>query len=83
MNPKKKSEKMHLFFCLMQLLLDCLDELKATTPRIIELKSQIIEMIELLNEQTGDTNAVRKTTYFQEITKKIDTIIRKSFNPEM
>lgn len=47
------------------------------------LKEQITEMGELLNEETGDTYTVRKTTYFPEITKKIDTVIRKSFNPEM
>ena len=74
---------MHLFYCLMQLLLECLDELKVTNPRMIELKNNITEFCELLNEECKDTYTVQKTTYFQGITNKINTIVRKEFNPEM
>ena len=74
---------MHLFYCLMQLLLECLDELKVTNPRMIELKNNMSEFCELLNEQTKDTYTVQKTTYFQQITQKINTILRKEFNEKM
>jgi hypothetical protein len=67
----------------MQLLLECLDELKVTNPRMIELKNNMIEFCELLNEQTKDTYTVQKTTYFQQITQKINTILRKEFNEKM
>lgn len=83
MNPKKKNMKMHLIYCLMQLLLECLDELKVTNPRMIELKSNMTEFCELLNNQCADTYTVQKTTYFQQITQKINTILRAEFNPEM
>ena len=83
MTPKKKSMKMHLFYCLMQLLLECLDELKATNPRMIELKANMTEFCELLNNECADTYTVQKTTYFQQITQKINTILRNEFNPEM
>lgn len=83
MNPKLKNLKMHLFFCLMQLLLECLDELKVTNPRMIELKNNITEFCELLNEECKDTYTVQKTTYFQGITNKINTILRKEFNSNM
>jgi hypothetical protein len=83
MNGKQKSIKMHLFYCLMQLLLECLDELKATSPRMIELKNNITEMCELLNEECKNTYAIQKTTYFSTITNKINTIMRKEFNSEM
>ncbi len=83
MNPKQKSMKMHLFYCLMQLLLECLDELKVTNPRMIELKNNLTEMCELLNEECKDTYTIQKTTYFQTITNKINTILRNNFNPEM
>ena len=83
MTPKKKSMKMHLFYCLMQLLLECLDELKATNPRMIELKANMTEFCELLNNECADTYTVQKTTYFQRITQKINTILRNEFNPEM
>lgn len=83
MNPKQKSIKMHLFFCLMSLLLEVLDDIKATNPRMIELKNNLISMCELLNEECKDTYTVQKTTYFQSICNKIDTIMRKEFNSEM
>ena len=41
MTQKQKNIKMHLFYCLMQLLLECLDELKVTNPRMIELKNNM------------------------------------------
>ena len=72
-----------MLYCLMQLLLECLDELKVTNPRMIELKNNMIEFCELLNEQTKDTYTVQKTTYFQQITQKINTILRKEFNEKM
>jgi hypothetical protein len=74
---------MHLFYCLCQLLLECLDELKANNPRMIELKANITEFCELLNNECADTYTVQKTTYFQQITQKINTILRNEFNPEM
>ena len=83
MSPKLKNMKMHLFYCLMQLLLECLDELKVTNPRMIELKNNMTEFCELLNNECADTYTVQKTTYFQQITHKINTILRKEFNPEM
>ena len=83
MSPKLKNMKMHLFYCLMQLLLECLDELKVTNPKMIELKNNMTEFCELLNNECADTYTVQKTTYFQQITHKINTILRKEFNPEM
>lgn len=83
MNPKLKNLKMHLFYCLMQLLLECLDELKVTNPRMVELKNNMIEFCELLNNECKDTYTVQKTTYFQGITHKINTILRKEFNENM
>ena len=83
MKKKKKNIKIHMLYCLMQLLLECLDELKVTNPRMIELKNNMIEFCELLNEQTKDTYTVQKTTYFQQITQKINTILRKEFNEKM
>jgi hypothetical protein len=74
---------MHLFYCLCQLLLECLDELKANNPRMIELKANMTEFCELLNNECADTYTVQKTTYFQQITQKINTILRNEFNPEM
>lgn len=80
---KSKQIKMHLFYCLINLLLECLDELKVTTPRMIQLKKDLTEFCELLNNECANTFAVQKTTYFSSITNKINTILRKEFNSEM
>jgi len=83
MNPKQKNMKMHLFYCLANLLLEILDELNINTEKGNKLKQDITEMIELLNNECSNTLAVKKTTYFQNISNKINTIIRKEFNPDM
>lgn len=83
MNPKQKSIKMHLFYCLMQLLLENLDELKVTNPRMLKLKTDLTEFCEILNNECANTYTIQKTTYFQELTNKINTLMRKSFNPNL
>jgi len=83
MNPKRKSINMHKFFALMCLLLECLDDLKVTNPRMIELKNNLTEFCELLNNDCKDTYTIQKTTYFQGLTNQINTMMRKCFNPEM
>lgn len=83
MSPKNKNMRMHLLYCLLNLLLECLDELQINTEKGKKLKQDITEMAELLNNECNKTLAVRKTTYFQNISNKIMTVIRKEFNPEM
>jgi len=83
MRNKKTRIQMHLFFCLMNLLLECLDELKVTNPRMVELKNNLTEMCELLNNDCKDTYTIQKTTYFQGLTNQINTMMRKCFDPEM
>ena len=80
---KKKRVLLHLFYCLMQLLLEVLDELKINSPKGIILKNTLVEMCELLNNDCANTFAVQKTTYFQCISNKIYTLMRKEFNPDM
>ena len=64
-------------------MLENLDELKATTPRMAKLKTDLIDFCEELNNSVANTATVQKSTYFSEISHKIDTILRKEFNPEM
>ena len=86
MTPKQKSIKAHLFYCLMQLLLESLDYLKNyanPNPRMIELKNQLTEMCELLNNDCKDTYTVQKTTYFSGLCNQVNTMMRKCFDKEM
>lgn len=80
---KSKNTKMHLFYCLSQLMLECLDELKVTSPKMIKFKNDLTEFCELINEEVKDTYTVQKSTYFQDLTNKINTVLRKNFNESM
>lgn len=83
---KKKKVNLHKFYALMQLLqgnLDDFDDKEFATPRMKELRANLGEFCELLNDECSGTFAVQKTTYFVELSNKIDTMMRKCFNPEM
>ena len=80
---KKKKVNMHKLYCLLQLVQENLDDLKVTNQKAIKLKDNISEFCELINDEVADTYTIQKSTYFQEITKKIDTIMRVNFNDEM
>lgn len=80
---KQKNVNMHLFYCLMQLLLWNLDELKVTTPKMVKFKNDLTEFCELLNDEVANTYTIQKTTYFQQLTMKINTLIRKNFDCNM
>ena len=50
---------------------------------MVKLKADLIDFCEELNNSVANTATVQKSTYFSEISHKIDTILRKEFNPEM
>jgi len=83
MNPKAKKIEMHKLFCLCNLLLESLDDLKPTNPMMLKFKDDLIGMCELLNNEVNDTFTIQKSTYFPELSNKIATLVRKNFNPEM
>lgn len=83
MNPKRKNILIHKLFCISNLMLENLDELNPTTPRMVKLKADLIEFCEELNNSVANTATIQKSTYFNEISNKVDTILRKEFNPEM
>ena len=83
---KKHKINLHKFYALMQLLQENLDDFEnfdKATPRMKQLKADLSEFCELLNNECADTFAVQKTTYFQELSNKIDTMMRKYFNTEL
>ena len=80
---KKKKVNMHKLYCLLQLVQENLDDLKVTDPKAVKLKNDIAEFCELINDEVADTYTIQKSTYFQNITAKIDTIMRINFNDEM
>lgn len=70
----------------MQLLQGDLDDFESwenATPRMKQLRADLSEFCELLNNECNGTFAVDKTTYFQELSNKIDAMMRHNFNPEL
>ena len=80
---KKKNQEIHKLYCISQLLLESLDELKPTSAKMKKFKDDLIGLCEQLNNDVADTYTVQKSTYFHSMTKKIDTIIRHEFNDKM
>jgi hypothetical protein len=80
---KSKNQLMHKLVCLSHLMLENLDELKVTTPKMQKAKTDLISLFEELNNELSSTDTIQKTTYFNDISKKIDTIIRKNFDSNM
>lgn len=83
MNPKRQIQLAHRLLTLNYLLLETLDELAPSTAEIKEYIDNLTKLSELMNESVADTDAVLRTTYFQEMANKVDTIIRKNLNENM
>ena len=83
MTPKEKNIGMHKLFCLSGLLLETLDDLKPTTPKMVKYKSDLTGLCEELNRNVEDTYTIQKSTYFQDISNKIETVMRRNFNENM
>jgi hypothetical protein len=79
MNPKKKNMEVQKMMCISFLLVECLDNLKVTEPKIVKYRDDLIGFIEELSATVSDTTAIQKSTYFSDLTNKIDTLIRRSF----
>ncbi len=79
MNPKTKNIQAQKLLCLTDLLIDTLSDLKVTTPKMIKYKADLIAFGEELFNEVADTEAILRSTYFQELTSKVDTVIRKQF----
>jgi|LakMenE01Jun11ns_1017448.scaffolds.fasta_scaffold9864223_3 hypothetical protein len=80
---KKKNTEIHKLYCISQLLLESLDELKPTSAKMVKFKADLIGLCELMNDDVSDTAAVQKSIYFQEMTHKINCIVRKQFDNNM
>jgi hypothetical protein len=64
-------------------MLENLDDLNPTTAKMKKAKFDLITLFEELNNELATSDTLQKTTYFNDISKKIDTIIRKDFDSSM
>ena len=83
MNPKKEIKLAHKLVTLNWLLLEVLDELNPSTKEILEYKENLIRIGEALNDEIADTQAMKSTNYFSNLSKKVDTVIRVNLDINM
>jgi hypothetical protein len=83
MKHPRKDILCHKLVALSQLMLDTIDELQPTNKLVQEKKQYVVDFCEMINGKILDTDTVQKTTYFPELTQKIDYIMNKFFNPKM
>ena len=79
MTEKQKNMKMQRLMCLTFLLLEDLDNLKVNNPIMLKYKDDLIGFAEGMSEEVKDTTAILKTTYFQQISHKMNTILQLNF----
>ena len=80
---KRKQILCHKLVCLSHLMLENLDELNPTTEKMKKSKLDLISLFEELNNELASSDTIQKTTYFNDMSKKIDTIVRKDFDSSM
>jgi len=83
MNPKRTIELAHKLVVLNFLIQELLDELNPRTAEIKEYRETLLKLTEMLNNEIADTEAIQSTLYFQDLSNKVDTIIRKNLNIEL
>jgi predicted nucleic acid-binding Zn-ribbon protein len=80
MTPTRKNQLAHKLVVLVQLQLELLDELKPTTERMQKYQADLVGFSEELNNAIADTDTVQRSTYFQDLANKVDTVIRRNFD---
>lgn len=78
MTPKKEKIEVTLLYALSFLYLERLDNLKPTNPKMIKFKEDIIGFLEELNNEVMENEIVQQGTYFYDLSKKIDTLMRRT-----
>jgi hypothetical protein len=82
MNPKEEAKKCHTIAVLISLLADYTDDLMPESEMARSFKEKAIEILPLADvmlEAVYNVKEVRTSTYINDLSNKIDTVIRKNF----
>jgi hypothetical protein len=82
MTQKEEARKCHTIAVLISLLADYTDELMPESEMTKSFKEKSIEILPLANvmlEAVYNVKEVRSSTYINDLSNKIDTVIRKNF----
>jgi hypothetical protein len=82
LTPKRQAQLSHKIIVLCDLMIDTLDELEVTSKMGVEMKVLAERMLDNCVKLTNDAFAIqsiRSSTYIQELSNKVDTVIRRSY----
>jgi hypothetical protein len=82
MNPKEEAKCCHTIASLITLLADYTHDLMPETETAKQFKEKALELMpiaEIMLEAAFNVKEVRTSTYLQDLSNKIDTVIRKNF----
>lgn len=82
MNPKRHNEISHKIAVLANLMTGALDEIGASSEIALEFKDKCNELLPFCERIVSDTftsKQIRSTTYINELSNKVDTVIRKNY----
>jgi hypothetical protein len=82
MNPKQFAQTSHRIAVLAALLVESLEEINASSKVAIDLKQKAKEIIphcELILEEVYTAKTISSGNYFNDLSAKVDTVIRKNF----
>lgn len=82
LSPKRRAELSHKVIILCDLLIENLDELQADSKLSDSMRGDAESMIKHCEKLLFDAfniKSIRSSTYLQELSKKVDTTIRKNY----
>jgi hypothetical protein len=82
MNPKQFAQTSHRIAVLSALLVESLEDINASSTAALDLKQKAQEIIphcERMLEEVYTAKNITSGTYFNELSNKVDTVIRKNF----
>ena len=82
MSQKEFHQKTHKIAVLAYLMSEVLDEINADSTQALNFKSkcdQIQGFCETILTESFSVKTIKSTTYLQELSNKVDTVIRKNY----
>lgn len=82
MNPKRHNQITHKIAVLANLMTGALDEIGANSEMATDFKQKCEELLPFCEQIISDVfvlKEIKSTTYLSDISNKVDTVIRKSY----
>lgn len=82
MSKKNQAIKLHKLSVLCSIMIDTIDDIGIENDNISSIKSNLVEIekfSEEVLESSFNVKNIKNSTYLQEITNKVNTVMRKNY----